>query len=288
MKSLRFLVRLDDITPYMDRERFDKVRSVLDKYGICPMIGMVPDCRDKSIYGNDGSSYSDEEYRALINELTSSGWIVAMHGTNHVYSTEDAGLLGINPFSEFAGTSYEVQYTKLKQGRDILHRLGIETDLFMAPGHSFDENTLKALKDLGFRAITDGLYHKPYLRESILFIPCTLVAYDKMHGLDTICLHTNNMTDKDISDLEKFISRHKGAAIRYNEDDLRVAAVNYSETVAMAESAALKMRSQKDRIANSPKLGAFLADTDHPNTVIKWLKRLALSPVLLTRKYGKQ
>ncbi|MBR5359746.1 MAG: DUF2334 domain-containing protein, partial [Lachnospiraceae bacterium] len=116
MRSLKFLVRLDDITPYMDRIRFNKVREILDKYGICPIIGVVPDCRDESIYSKESEPYSLDEFKALLKELTNAGWTVAMHGTNHVYSTDDSGLLGINPFSEFAGTSYAVQYTKLKQG----------------------------------------------------------------------------------------------------------------------------------------------------------------------------
>ena len=151
---MRYLVRLDDITPYMDKYKFNAVRAVLDRYDIHPIIGIVPDCRDTGIYGEETNRYTFAEYRNLLTELISAGWIPAQHGTNHVYTTTDHGLLGINPFSEFAGLSFDTQYTKLKQGKEKLRQLGIEVSLFMAPGHTFDKNTIRALRALGFSCIT--------------------------------------------------------------------------------------------------------------------------------------
>jgi len=285
---LRYLVRLDDITPYMSRNRFSAVREVLDRYGIKPIIGVVPDCRDECICADESDRFSEDEYSALLSDLIASGWTVAMHGTNHVYSTEDAGLLGINPFSEFAGTSYETQYTKLRQGRELLKRLGIETSLFMAPGHSFDANTLKALRMTGFSAVTDGLYESPYIRDDILFIPCTLVSYSKMKGIDTICLHTNNMSGADIAELEKFLSKNADCAISYDEAALRAEAVAYDEGTAHAEAMALLMRENRNRAANSARLSGFLSATYHPNTAVKWIKRVFMSPLLLTGRYDSK
>ncbi len=271
----------------MNRERFSAVRDVLDRYGIRPVIGVVPDCRDESIYAETSLRYSADEYKELLSDLISKGWTVAMHGTNHVYSTEDPGLLGINPFSEFAGTSYETQYTKLRQGRELLKRLGIETGLFMAPGHTFDENTLKALRMTGFSAVTDGLYDRPYIREDILFVPCTLVSYGKMKGIDTVCLHTNNMSEADIADLEKFLKKNREGAISYDEAALRAEAIDYDEHVAHAETMALLLRENRNRAANSARMSGFLSATYHPNTAVKWIKRVFMSPLLLTGRYDK-
>lgn len=285
---LRYLVRLDDITPYMNRNRFSAVREVLDRYDIKPIIGVVPDCRDESIYADESERFSSDEYNALLSDLAAAGWTVAMHGTNHVYTTEDAGLLGINPFSEFAGTSYETQYTKLRQGRELLKRFGIETSLFMAPGHSFDENTLRALRMTGFSAVTDGLYDKPYVREDILFVPCTLASYAKMKGIDTICLHTNNMSEADIAELEKFLNKNKGGAISYDEAALRAEAASYDNNIAHAEAMALLIREKRNRAAGSARVSGFLSATYHPNTAVKWIKRVFMSPLLLTGRYDSK
>ena len=48
------------------------------------------------------------------------------------------------------------QKEKLLLGKAALENEGIYTDTFMAPGHSYDRNTLKALKTIGFEYVTDG------------------------------------------------------------------------------------------------------------------------------------
>ncbi len=285
---MRYLVRLDDITPYMNRERFESVRAVLDRHGIRPIAGVVPNCLDQSIHGPEDLQYSAEEYADLLRDLTEQDWTMAMHGTRHVYSTKEGGLLDINPFSEYAGRPYADQYEDLKTGRDILHDMGIDTKLFMAPGHSFDLNTLRALKELGFTAVTDGLYPRPYIREDILFVPCTLVSYGKIKGTDTICLHTNIMSDADIRDLDGFLGSHEEEAVGYDEAMFRADAVRYNGFISLSEKTTLRKRQTLNGIANSEKLAAFLQYTDHPNTAVKWGKRLILSPLLLTSKFDKK
>lgn len=282
---MQYMVRLDDITPYMDRAKFAAVKAVLDKYGIRPVIGVVPECKDKSIYGAEDKRYDEAEFIALIEELKDNGWVIAQHGTEHVYKTEDSGLLGINPFSEFSGLSYEEQYDKLKRGLNKLNKAGIKPDLFMAPGHSFDLNTLKALKELGFKALTDGLYNNPYIREGILFVPCTLTAYSKLKGIDTICLHPNMMNEHDVAELDAFLNEHQSEAIRYDYEKLCGMAKEYGSLISSAEARALSLRQKRDKIANTPKLSEYLVYTDHPNKVIKMIRRLFLSPLLLTGKF---
>ncbi len=283
---MRYLVRLDDITPYMDRVKFDRVRSVLDAHGIRPIIGVVPECKDVSIHSKarsadgDPEAYSEDEFTSLLADLISSGWTVAQHGTYHVYETTDSGLLGINPFSEFAGLSYDAQMLKLKYGKDLMKRYGVVPTLFMAPGHTFDLNTLTALKELGFTAVTDGLYHKPYIREGILFVPCTLVAYDKMKDVDTICLHPNLMNEGDIADLDRFLRDHHDEAIVYDEQALRAMAEKYGIMTAMSERITLKKRMIRNDIAHSERLSAYLQRTDHENSKIKLIKRIVMIPTL--------
>ena len=44
----QFSIRLDDITPDMDWEQFYRVKKILDKFSIKPLIGIVPDNQDCS------------------------------------------------------------------------------------------------------------------------------------------------------------------------------------------------------------------------------------------------
>ena len=48
---MKIAVRLDDITPDMDWQRFYAFKTLLDKYQVKPLIGIVPDNRDENLKG---------------------------------------------------------------------------------------------------------------------------------------------------------------------------------------------------------------------------------------------
>ena len=48
-KVMNITIRMDDITPDMDWEKFLRFKSFLDEHGIKPLIGVVPDNRDKKL-----------------------------------------------------------------------------------------------------------------------------------------------------------------------------------------------------------------------------------------------
>ena len=96
------------------------------------------------------AGFNQEEY---LHTLQSEGWCIAQHGCTHIYNTHKKGCFPLNALSEYAGNSYENQYASLEKGQKILKEHEIHTDIFMAPAHSYDYNTLKALKKLGFTKI---------------------------------------------------------------------------------------------------------------------------------------
>ena len=49
---MKIAVRLDDITPDMDYEKFHKMKKILDTYQINPLIGVVPFNRDSILMKN--------------------------------------------------------------------------------------------------------------------------------------------------------------------------------------------------------------------------------------------
>ena len=139
----------------MDWEGFLRFKALLDRYQVKPLIGVIPQNRDENVKGSGNGRPGD--FWAYIRKLQEEGWVVAMHGFEHVYTTQRGGLFPLNHFSEFAGLPYEKQRQMLEDGKKLLEDKGVVTDLFMAPAHSYDRNTLKALKDTGFKGIPTGL-----------------------------------------------------------------------------------------------------------------------------------
>ncbi|MCR4650604.1 MAG: DUF2334 domain-containing protein [Lachnospiraceae bacterium] len=278
---MQCVIRLDDITPDMDPVRFERVRKLFDEYNVRPLIGVVPECRDDIL----NRSEPDPDFWSMVKELEAKGWKIAQHGTYHVYETEDSGLLGINPFSEFAGLQYHVQLDKIRKGRAILESNGIHTDIFMAPGHTFDDNTVEALKETGFTSVTDGLYVRPYIYKGLLFVPCRLNSNYTIEGFDTICLHTNLMEDKDFVDLERFLREHRDEIIDYDADFFELNAEQFNSGIRRYERKVLTKRLARDKVANNAKLAWYMSYTDHPNSKVKWMKRAVMIPLLLTNKY---
>lgn len=200
----------------MDRAKFDRMRAMLDVAGVRPLIGVVPDPQDPKLHRQD----NDPQYWDLVHELEAAGWAISMHGLTHVYTTKDGGMLPLNHQSEFAGRPYEEQREMIRQGREILEAKGIHTDIFMAPSHTYDENTLKALLANGFTRMTDGFGDHPYTWHGMTFCPISFnrgsVLKDKASaGYTTFVYHTNVMEESDFAGLERLLKEQD--VISYDE-----------------------------------------------------------------------
>lgn len=215
---MKIAVRLDDITPDMDWEGFLRFKALLDRYQVKPLIGVIPQNRDENVKGSGNGRPGD--FWAYIRKLQEEGWVVAMHGYEHVYTTQKGGLFPLNHFSEFAGLSYEKQKQMLEDGKKILEDKGVVTDLFMAPAHSYDRNTLKALKDTGFKGITDGFGDCPYVYRGLTFYPISFrfsATLKKKRGYSTMVVHTGTNTEKEMEQYEGYFRRGDIMWIPYGE-----------------------------------------------------------------------
>lgn len=217
---MKLTIRLDDITPFMDMEAFLRFRALMDTYGVKPLLGVVPDPQDP---GLDYAGASDESARRaleerfwqMLHELRRDGYAIAMHGLTHVYTTTDEGLFPLNKQSELAGLSYEQQRGMIAEGKRILSGHGIETDIFMAPSHSFDKNTIRALLDNGFTKMTDGFGMAPYRYLGMTFYPISFLRKKSVERAKrvrgtgtlthsaTLVVHTNTMKDADFAAYEQ-------------------------------------------------------------------------------------
>lgn len=201
----KYLIRLDDACPYMDRDKWGRAEDILSRYNIRPLVGVIPDNQDsKTMIMED-----DGRFQETIDRWKEKGWSFALHGYNHVCGSQ-GGLKGLNPFwkrSEYAGLPLEVQKKKIQEGLVKLRQYQIEPEYFFAPSHTFDSNTLETLRqDSQIRIVSDTIAFAPYRKGEFVFIPQVSGHCSKMSipGIYTFCLHPNSMKEKDFVALDSF------------------------------------------------------------------------------------
>ena len=211
----KFLIRLDDACPQMDLTKWLKFERLFDKYGIKPIVGVVPNNKDETLKFN--KSYAG--FWEKVREWKEIGWEIALHGYNHVYTTKEAGILGINEFSEFAGVNIDIQIEKIKKGVQIFRKHELSPRVWVAPAHSFDRNTLKALKENSeIYVISDGIAFDVYFEEAFYWLPQQLwkIKYKKK-GIWTFCYHPNTVTERNFILLENFLAKYSQQFISFEE-----------------------------------------------------------------------
>jgi len=200
-------MRLDDACEKRSIEKWDRFENLLDKYNIKPLVGIIPECRDEQmeIYSEDKGFWNTAK------RWEAKGWELALHGFDHVYTTNDGGINPVNARSEFAGLSLDEQKSKIKSGLDILSSHGISPKVFFAPSHTFDENTIDALKsESSIRIVSDTVAFSPYSYKGMTFVPQqTGRARLLPFSLVTFCYHPNIMEDEDFKSLESFLSKYR-------------------------------------------------------------------------------
>lgn len=222
MEKPKYIFRIDDVAPNMNWHNFYRIRDIFIRYEIKPLLGVIPNNQDPFLIGFFESKDSFwEEIRTLHQELK---WSIALHGYNHLYSSNKAGILKINRRSEFAGIEEKEQNEKIIFGKLKLEEENLKISAFMAPAHSFDKTTLKVLNNNHINVITDGFGLYPYKRKSIIFIPQLFATPRKMpYGIYTWCLHPNSLTDKSIEAIEDFINKNQNFIIPFDEAKLLLA-----------------------------------------------------------------
>lgn len=230
---MKIAVRMDDITPDMDWKSFWAFAEMFDKYGIRPLLGIVPANEDPKLRVDA----ANPEFFETMKQLEKKGYVLAMHGCRHVYATKKGGLFPLNAQSEFAGKPFEEQKRLLSEGKRLLREQGIETSVFMAPGHTFDANTVKALSELGFTHITDGFGKGPYVRNGMTYLPISFLrrlAFSGREGITTLVIHANHSTLQELHNYEAMFAANRDKFVPYSafleqEPEKQSAAARISE-----------------------------------------------------------
>lgn len=234
--SMKIAIRMDDITPDMNWENFLRFKRLCDQHQIKPLIGVVPNNQDENLHFEGASprlavsaagkavpycsADIPQDFWAYLRGLRQEGWQIAQHGYIHQYHTQKMGCFPLNKLSEFAGIPYPQQYEALKAGKELLQSHGIYTDIFMAPAHSYDKNTLRALKKLGFTKLTDGFGSVPYQWRGFTFYPISYrqsSSLKKTSGYTTFVVHANGMKQGDFEHYKQLFQIYADRMISFTE-----------------------------------------------------------------------
>lgn len=198
-----YIMRLDDASEHMNISKWIRMEKLLDKYSIKPIYGIIPNNQDSELLKYD----KVENFWKLMNDWKDKGWTPALHGYTHVFETNEGGINPVNNRSEFAGVELNKQCEKISLGYKKLIENGIYPDIFFAPAHTFDENTLKALiEESNIRIISDTVANDVYYENDFYFVPQQSGRCRKLpFKMTTFCYHPNTMTDNHFKELENFL-----------------------------------------------------------------------------------
>lgn len=179
-------VRLDDACPWYNKERWLRFESLLDGFGIKPLVGVIPKYEGHM----KESNVKDDFFWERVDDWQKKGWSIALHGFNHTYRTVSGGVNPINHRSEFAGVPYEEQVDMIHKGLRVFKEHNINPIAFFAPSHTYDNNTILALlKESPIRVVSDGISLDAYQELGMLFVPLVPGRNLPFSKINTLCYH---------------------------------------------------------------------------------------------------
>ena len=204
-KPAQYLLRFDDVCPTMEKHRWQRLRALVSEFGLRPILAVIPDNQDPEME----CSSPDPEFWAQMREMEAAGATIAAHGYQHLCENFGENLIGLLNRSEFAGLPLKLQRQRVAAGIEVLRAHGLTPRLWIAPRHSFDWNTLRAVRLEGLGFISDGLARVPFTRGGVTWIPQQLWSpVHKPKGLWTICIHSNTAQKSKFVELQSFVRRH--------------------------------------------------------------------------------
>lgn len=214
----KYIMRLDDAAEKMDIEKWNRMEQLLDKYCIKPLVGIIPVCKDPMMDKYE----TDNGFWDKVHRWMHKGWTIALHGYEHVYCTEDGGINPVNQRSEFAGLPLKEQKRKIREGVKVFREHGIDPEVFFAPSHTFDENTIEALKEeSNIKIVSDTVANKPYSKYGMTFIPQQSGRVRKL-PFDTVtfCYHPNMMNEQAFQELDLFLWENRENFQRFPNNEV--------------------------------------------------------------------
>lgn len=202
----KYIIRLDDACPTMNHVNWDRIERLLDKYNVKPIVGIIPNNKSEEFVWEE-----DKKFWEKARRWQEKSWTIAQHGFEHVYfyhvPVRGYYQLSHSTNTEFAGISLNEQIRMLQKGNLIMKEHDIYPICFFAPAHTYDINTVEALKKIeGIKFISDGYALRIFKKNDMNFLPSICDGPFKMpFGLYTYVFHPSVMKEKDFKRIEKFL-----------------------------------------------------------------------------------
>ncbi len=215
IEGARYLVRFDDICPGMNWQVWREIEKILADSDVRPMLAVVPSNEDAHL----DVGPREARFWELVRGWQARGWTIGLHGYQHRYVTREAGLIGLNDRSEFAGLPAAEQADKLRRALEIFAAERVRPEVWIAPAHSFDLNTVAVLRDLGVDAISDGFYFSAHRDEhGMLWVPQQIWGFRyRPFGLWTVCYHHNDWTAGDLRRFAADVAAYRARITHFAE-----------------------------------------------------------------------
>ena len=216
MKAKKILIRFDDLCPTMDYEQWGRAVTLFKELNIKPLVGVIPECKDPDLLIDD----YHENFWDDVKKMQAEGYTVAMHGLYHLYDNKNRGIVNKTFHSEFAGHSYNYQFEKIKKGKELLISKGIYTDIFFAPAHSYDWNTIKALSANGFKYLSDGFTYKAIVVDGVKCLPClsgAKIPFTPTYKTYVFHAHEWKRAEADFDTFKQICYKYKDSIVGFSE-----------------------------------------------------------------------
>ncbi len=248
--SAQYLLRIDDLCPTVEAERWAQFRSLIEEFSLKPILAVVPDNQDPELT----VSPPGPAFWQCMKTLESAGAVIGLHGYRHLCVNQGRSLMDLHRTSEFAGVPAETQRAWIAEGLGILRGHGLNPKIWVAPRHGFDAETLRALLGEGISILSDGFARRPFLHRGITWIPQQLWApVEKSRGLWTICVHPNTAGDAEIADLRRFVADH---AAQFTSLD-RILSHSEPTTLTLAERFQAVWTLRRRKLSHATVAGPF-------------------------------
>ena len=207
-KYTGLLIRIDDIAANMNWNYMDKCEKIFDDLKIKPLLGVIPNNKDPELLRYQ----LNEKFWDRVRDWKNKGWEISMHGLSHLYEvkTNKKDYFNYGGDSEFYGLDFDTQKNKIELGIEKFENEKIKVRSFFAPNHTYDLNTLRALRESGIKIIVDGYGLFPYTEHDLFFVP--QLFYKEIFlpfGIQSTQIHLNYWSDEYFDSFKKFIFKNK-------------------------------------------------------------------------------
>ena len=77
----KYLLRLDDASPFSDFTKWKAIEEILQRYKILPIVAVIPDNKDSDLLHQK----TDPNFWNQIRDWDKKGWTIAIHGYQHKF-----------------------------------------------------------------------------------------------------------------------------------------------------------------------------------------------------------